>query len=59
MSHAGPAICGLAGATPPVEVIMRGCDKYSEVLPETAKEKRDRERAARGLIPIDDDDIPF
>lgn len=59
MPQVGPAVCGLAGQTPPIQTIMRGCDKYAEIMPETAKEKRDRERAARGLTPIDEDDIPF
>lgn len=59
MPQVGPAVCGIAGTTPPIGVIMRGCDKFAEVRPETEKSKREKERAARGLVPIDDDDIPF
>lgn len=59
MPQVGPAVCQKFEQTPPIGTIMRGCTEYADVLPTTAKEKRDAERAARGLTPIDDDDIPF
>lgn len=59
MARVGPAICGLAKATPPIATILAGCDKYEDELPRTTREKRrNNDPVPEGFSALDDD-IPF
>lgn len=56
MARVGPAVCELAQVTPPIDTIMRGCNKFSDEL-DLTREQRSRDRKpAEGF---EDDDIPF
>lgn len=57
MTRVGPAVCELAQVTPPIDVIMSGCDKYEDERPLTrSQQRRKNEKAPEGF---EDDDIPF
>lgn len=57
MSRVGPAVCELAQVTPPIDVIMSGCDKYEDERPLTrGQQRRKNEKEPEGF---EDDDIPF
>lgn len=57
MARVGPAVCELAQVTPPIDVIMSGCDKYEDERPLTrSQQRRKNEPEPEGF---GDDDIPF
>lgn len=58
MTRVGPAVCELAQMTPPIDTIMRGCDKFEDELPRTRSERRRKDAPAPEGFGIDED-IPF
>lgn len=58
MARVGPAMCELSKKTPPIEIIMRGCNKYADEL-DLTREQRNRDRNPPEGFGGMDDDIPF